>query len=114
MARRVQPKEVRIYEDGTGREPFTDWLNRLHDRRGRQRVLARLRRLEQGNFGDCKRLSDGVYELRMFFGPGYRVYFGQDGNTVVVLLTGGDKRNQAKDIETAKKYWKEYQSHAKT
>ena len=114
MVRTVQPKEVLIYADDAGHEPFTDWLNRLRDRKGRQRILARLRRLEQSNFGDCKHLNHGVCELRVFFGPGYRVYFGEDSNTIVVLLTGGDKRSQTKDTETAKKYWKEYQSHAKT
>ncbi len=114
MARLVQPTEVLIYADDAGNEPFTEWLNRLGDRTGRQRILARLRRLGQGNYGDCQHLGDGVRELRLFFGPGYRVYFGEDGNTIVVLLTGGDKRSQTKDTETAKKYWKEYQSHAKT
>ena len=113
MGRTVQPKEVLIYADEAGHEPFTAWLNRLRDRVGRQRILARLRRLEQGNFGDCKSLGEGMYELRVFFGPGYRVYFGEDGNTIVVLLTGGDKRSQVKDVANAKKYWKEYQSHAK-
>ncbi len=113
MGRTVQPKEVLIYADETGHEPFTAWLNQLRDRGGRQRILARLRRLEQGNFGDCKSLGDGVSELRVFFGPGYRVYFGEDGNTIVVLLTGGDKSSQAKDIVNAKKYWKEYRNHAK-
>lgn len=114
MVRKVQPKEVRIYADEAGYEPFTDWLNRLRDRASRQRILARLRRLEQGNFGDCKSLGNGVYELRIFFGPGYRVYFGEDGSTIILLLTGGDKRTQIKDIEAAKTYWKEYRSHAKT
>lgn len=114
MGRTVHPKEVLVYADEAGHEPFTAWLNQLRDRAGRQRVLARLRRLEQGNFGDCKALGDGVYELRVFFGPGYRVYFGEDDNTIVVLLTGGDKRSQAKDIGNAKTYWKEYRRYAKT
>ena len=113
MGRPVQPKEVLIYADEAGHEPFTAWLNQLRDRAGRQRILARLRRLEQGNFGDCKALGEGVYELRVFFGPGYRVYFGEEGDTIVVLLTGGDKRSQAKDVANAKEYWKEYLSHAK-
>ena len=114
MGRTVHPKEVLAYADEAGREPFTAWLNQLRNRAGRQRILVRLRRLEQGNFGDCKSLGDGVHELRVFFGPGYRVYFGEDGNTIVVLLSGGDKRSQAKDIVNAKKYWKEYQGYAKT
>ena len=68
-------------------------------------------RLEQGNFGDCASVGDGVSELRMFFGPGYRVYFGEHGDVVVILLCGGDKSSQNRDIEQAKTYWKEYLSH---
>ncbi len=72
----------------------------------------RLDRLEQGNFGDCKAVGDGVLELRMDFGPGYRVYFAEDGPDVVLLLLGGDKSTQDKDIETAKTYWREYRKGA--
>jgi putative addiction module killer protein len=78
----------------------------------RKRILDRLFRIESGNYGDYKSLKEGVLELRLKFGPGYRIYFGEDGDTVVVLLNGGDKGRQTKDIETAKAYWKEYLSHA--
>ena len=112
MAHAVTPKKVIIYADENGTEPFAKWLEDLRDGQARRRILTRLRRVEQGNYGDYKSLQDGVYELRLTFGPGYRVYFGEDGDTVVVLLSGGDKSTQGKDIEQAKIYWKRYQSHA--
>jgi putative addiction module killer protein len=84
-------KTVIVYCDAAGKEPFTDWLHSLRDPRSRRRILQRLWRLESGNFGDYKPVGRGVSELRFFFGPGYRVYFGEDGNTLVVLLCGGEK-----------------------
>ena len=105
-------KTVIVYSDKTGREPFTRWLNTLKDPITRRRIFTRLRRLEQGNFGDCKRLQDGVFELRLFLGPGYRIYFGKDGDTLIILLGGGDKSNQDKNIQTALMNWKEYKSDA--
>ncbi len=108
MSRTTTPRRVLIYADRAGSEPFTGWLNGLKDRQSRHRILARLRRLEQGNFGDRKHLKSGVFELRLFFGTGYRVYFGEDKDRVIVLLCGGDKRSQDKDIENALSYWKEY------
>lgn len=112
MAREISEKQVIFYQDDRGYEPFTEWLNNLRDVRGRRRILQRLARLERGNYGDYKALKDGVYELRMTFGPGYRVYFGEDGDTIVVLLCGGDKSSQTRDIEQAKFYWQEYTTHA--
>jgi putative addiction module killer protein len=112
MAQAVTPKDVIFYADEAGKEPFADWLDELKDKQSRKRIETRLLRLEQGNYGDCKPVGDGVSELRMFFGPGYRVYFGEDTGNIIVLLCGGDKDSQTQDIETAKIYWKEYQSHA--
>lgn len=112
MAQATTPKDVIIYADEDGKEPFTDWLDGLRDKQGRKRIETRLLRLEQGNYGDCEPVGEGVSELRLFFGPGYRVYFGEDAGNIVVLLCGGDKDSQTRDIETAKTYWKEYQSHA--
>lgn len=83
-------------------EVFADWLDRLRDRHGRLRILARLRRLADGNPGDYKSVSDGVLELRMMFGPGYRAYFTYENDVVVLLLAGGDKSTQERDIELAK------------
>lgn len=106
------PQVLIIYADEQDHEPFTDWLRGLKDRQGRKRIESRLLRLEQGNFGDCQSVGNGVSELRMFFGPGYRVYFGQDGNTIVVLLCGGDKSTQQRDIQAAKEYWRDYLDNA--
>lgn len=86
---------------------FARWLKSLRDLDGRARILKRLRRLGDGQFGDVKPVGDGVHELRMFFGPGYRVYFLQRGSTVIVLLAGGDKDSQARDIARAKALAKE-------
>lgn len=105
--------EIRRYRTASGREPFTDWLSDLSDRQSRARILARLERLELGNFGDAKLLRDGVSELRIDWGPGYRVYFGRDGRTVIVLLCGGDKRKQAADIRRAVELWEEYVNRKK-
>lgn len=105
------PKQVIVYADPNGKEPFTEWLHGLRDVIGRKRILARVSRLQQGNHGDCEPVGEGVSELRMFFGSGYRVYFGEGGDNIVVLLCGGDKSSQSNDIEQAKAYWKEYLSH---
>ena len=89
-------------------DDFARWLKRLRDRDGRLRILKRLRRLSDGQFGDCQSVGDGVHELRMFFGPGYRVYFIQQGETIIVLLAGGDKDSQPGDIARAKVLAKEF------
>ena len=105
--------EIRRYRSAAGDEPFTRWLADLPDRQARARILARLERIEAGNFGDAKFLRDGVSELRIDWGPGYRVYFGRDGRTVIVLLCGGDKRKQDADIRKAVELWHEYGSRRK-
>lgn len=105
--------EIRRYRTATGDEPFTQWLWELPDRQVRARVLVRLERLEVGNFGDSRFLRHGVSELRIDWGPGYRVYFGRDGKTVIVLLCGGDKRKQDTDIEKAVALWQEYGNRKK-
>ncbi len=100
--------EVRIYVDERGREPFTLWYDSLKDQPTALRIRKRVRQMALGNFGDHKSVGAGVYELRFFFGKGYRVYYAKDGEVVVILLTGGDKSTQKKDIEQAKTYWKDY------
>ncbi len=105
--------EIRRYRTATGNESFSEWLSSLHDRQAKARILARLERLEVGNFGDCKFLRDGVRELRVDWGPGYRVYFGRSGQTVIVLLCGGDKRKQDADIKKAVALWQEYEHRLK-
>jgi putative addiction module killer protein len=113
MARLAKPKRVIVFADEKGDEPFTQWLYGLKDSMGRKRILIRITRLEQGNYGDCEPVGDGVSELRMFFGAGYRVYFGEDADNIVVLLCGGDKGSQKQDIKQAKAYWREYLTHEK-
>lgn len=88
---------------------FADWLARLPDRKGQARVLDRIRSAGAGNFGDSKGLGDGVSEMRIHFGPGYRIYYAQEGQRVYLLLIGGDKSGQSRDIRRAKELWKEIQ-----
>ena len=82
-------------------EVFERWLRRLRDRHGRRRITDRIQRLSSGNYGDVRPVGGGVSELRIHYGPGYRVYFTQRGEFVVVLLAGGDKDSQRRDIRTA-------------
>jgi len=91
-----------------GRDPMKDWLASLADRQARARIMVRLQRMTTGNFGDCKPLVDGVWELRIDYGPGYRVYYTRAGKELVLLLIGGDKRKQQADIDTATAYWKDW------
>ncbi len=113
MARLAKPPRVIVFADKNGKEPFTQWLYGLKDIMGRKRILIRITRLEHGNFGDCESVGEGVSELRMFFGAGYRVYFGEDAENIVVLLCGGDKGSQQQDIKKAKAYWREYLNNEK-
>jgi putative addiction module killer protein len=99
------------YTNVNGDAPFEKWLSQLKDKRVKARLFSRLDRLRLGNFGDCKSVVGGVYELRYHFGSGYRVYFGLDGKELVVLLCGGDKSSQQADIATATEYWKEYKNN---
>ena len=108
MTNEATQKHVIVYEDELGKEPFTEWLYDLQDVIGRKRILARLSRLKQGNFGDCEPVGEGVSELRLFFGAGYRVYFGEHNHQIVVLLCGGDKASQSSDIKQAQIFWQEY------
>jgi putative addiction module killer protein len=100
---------LEIYQDPAGREPFSDWLYELRDVKARARIRNRLARIEELRaFGDCEPVGEGVFELRFFFGPGYRVYFGQIGERVILLLAGGDKASQVRDIARAKQSFNEY------
>lgn len=102
------PKELHIYVTASGQAPFSDWLALLLDTKARAKIRVRLDRVSLGNLGDCHGVGEGVQELRIDYGPGYRVYFGQASSTIVVLLCGGDKSTQAKDIELAQNYWSDY------
>ena len=101
-------RKILQYQALDGSVPFRIWLLSLKDVTTRARIRARLDRLLLGNFGDCKAVGGGVFELRFHFGPGYRVYFGVDQRTLVILLTGGDKSRQSQDINCAVEYWKDY------
>jgi putative addiction module killer protein len=90
--------EVLIYEDEFGYSAFSEWLKNIGDKSIRSKILTRLDRVKAGNFGDYKYLENGVFELRFMFGPGYRIYFGKVEERVIVLLQGGDKSSQKKDI----------------
>ncbi len=108
----VEKKEVEIYLDRNGNAPFSEWLNNLSDIKGKAKVRERIARLRLVNMGDCEVIGEGVSELRIHYGPGYRVYFGQEGKKIVVLLLAGAKRTQKKDIKAAKQYWKDYKERA--
>lgn len=105
-------KRVVQYESSDGSCPFADWFDRL-EARAALKVRTALARIETGNMGDVKPVGDGVAERRIDYGPGYRVYFGQDGDELVVLLVGGSKKRQQKDIEQAKELWAEYKARKK-
>ena len=101
--------EVRRYQTVDGRRPIVEWLDGLRDAAGRGRITARLERLNAGLLGDWKAIGDGLCELRIDTGPGYRVYYATDGNAII-LLYGGDKSTQVRDIERAYGYWKDYKT----
>jgi len=103
------PTSVVQYITTKGKIPYQDWLGGLKDKVAKASVIRRILRIELGDFGDHKRIGDGVSELRIDVGPGYRVYFGAIGRTIVVLLCAGSKRTQPRDIARAKKYWKDHQ-----
>ena len=100
--------EVRHYLTRAGKDVFDEWLTQLADARAQARTATRIDRLAAGNFGDCKPLRHGLYEFRIDWGPGYRVYYAMIGRLCVLLLCGGDKRKQSADIERALDYLRDY------
>lgn len=101
-------RKIEIYEQIDGKKPFESWINNLKDAMSRARIRARIDKVETGNFGDFRSVGDGVSELRFTFGSGFRVYYALKSETVVILLIGGDKSSQEKDIERAKEFWADY------
>jgi len=101
--------QIRQYVDRLGRTPFLEWLDDLNDA-AQARVATVLERLESGNLSSVKSVGAGVQELRINFGPGYRLYFGWNGAQVIILLVGGDKRRQRADIQRAKELWQEFKA----
>jgi putative addiction module killer protein len=100
--------ELIHYLTADGHDLYGEWLADLADRQARARVLVRTGRMAAGNFGDCKLLTEGVSELRIDYGPGYRVYYARAGEQVILLLIGGDKRKQQADIDAAVAYWNDW------
>ena len=107
----VRERRIEYYQAADGKQPFRDWLLSLRDKEGRRLIRVRIDRVSLGNLGNCEPVGNGVMELKINFGPGYRVYFGQVADKLVILLCGGDKSTQKKDIKTAHEYWADYRRH---
>lgn len=105
---KVITRELVMLETPNGKVPFEEWFNGLRNRSFQNAIDARLTRVMDGNFGDHKSVGEGVFELRIPKGPALRVYYGLDGPRIVVLIGGGDKSSQNKDIRRAQEHWKEY------
>jgi putative addiction module killer protein len=104
-----QPLIVEVYVQADGTVPLDEWLDDMRDRHARYQIEARIRRLELGNPGKYRTLTDGIFEMKIDHGPGYRVYFARRGATAVLLLCGGDKSTQDVSIKTAIRYWEDFQ-----
>lgn len=105
-------REIKKLELQNGLVPFDEWFDSLRDKRMQAAVDARLARMRAGNFGDYKAVGGGVFELRMALGPGLRVYYGLHGRQIVVLLGGGDKNSQPRDIRRAQQLWQQFSKYA--
>ncbi len=109
----MNQKTILIYKTPDGKEPFINWLESIKDKQTKNRILARLDRVQLGNPGDHKHIDQGVWELRLSFGSGYRIYYGERDNVILLLLTGGDKSSQETDINKAINYFNEYKERNK-
>lgn len=96
---------INEYVDEKGVAPYSIWLDTIKDKKMRAIIIARVDRMELNNFGDSRPVGEGISELRIHMGPGYRVYYAQEGRNIYILLCGGDKSSQSNDIKLAKKYW---------
>lgn len=106
------PRKVQFYKTFDDKIPAQSWLDSLRDIVALSKILTRLKRLQLGNYGDYKYLRDGIYELRIKHGPGYRVYYANDGIDIIVLLLVGDKSTQKKDIMTSIRYWNDHKKRS--
>ncbi len=106
----TEPYQIEVYEAPDGKAPFDTWFLSLRDKKTKAIIRKRLARVRLGNFGDRKAISEGVSELRIDFGPGFRIYYALHEKTVVLLLTAGDKSSQSKDIKRAIEYWQDFRS----
>lgn len=100
---------MRLFRTKNGKEPFAEWFTSLKDTVTKAQIKNRLNRLNLGHNGDIKSVGDGVYELRIHYGAGYRIYIAERDKSIILLLIGGSKRTQERDIIKAKKYWHEFQ-----
>jgi putative addiction module killer protein len=105
---------LKIYETRSGAEPLTEWLNDLKDQKARIAIRMRLARMQLGNFGYCEPVGEGVSEMKIDLGPGYRVYYGMIGKKIVLLLCGGGKKTQNKDIRQALEFFKDHKQREKS
>lgn len=105
--------EIHRYLLPNGIDPFQRWLDGLRDTKAKARIATRLARFASGAFGDCRPVGGGIWEMRIDHGPGYRLYYAQNGRTAVLLLIGGDKCSQQADIRLAGDYWADYQRRQK-
>jgi putative addiction module killer protein len=108
----VSERELKKLALQNSRVPFDEWFDSLRDKKWQAAVDARLARVRAGNFGDSKSVGDGVFELRISPGPGLRIYYGLHGGQIVILLAGGDKRSQSRDIRQAREWWQQFKKHA--
>lgn len=108
------PFELLYYQMADGRIPYREWLGSVTDAVAYASIQSRTDRLKRGLFGDCEPVGEGVWELRIDTGPGYRVYYAQAGKQLVLLLCGGDKRRQKRDIKKAKDYWSDYEKRTRS
>ncbi len=104
-----QPREIRNYQTVDGINPFVEWLDSLRDRKAKVIIEKKLERVALGNLGNYRSVGEGVCELKIDYSSGYRLYFGQVGSTIILLLCGGDKSSQQEDIFKAREYWKDYE-----
>ncbi len=104
----VREREVRQYTTLDGRKPFEEWAESIRDTKTHTKVLGRISRVRRGNLGDHQHLDGGLYELKIDYGAGYRIYFGEVNRRKILLLWGGSKRTQSRDIQRARGYWEEF------
>lgn len=104
----ARERELRLYRTREGRIPYLEWFDRLRDPGAQHRIDARLARLRLGNPGRTRSLGEAIQEMKIDYGPGYRVYYAEHDRTIVILLCGGDKRTQGADIAAAKSYWRAF------
>ncbi len=110
----TQPREIQRYVTPDSKIPFDQWYYSLQDRKTQAKINLRLEQVKLGNLGDYRSVGEGVYEFKINYGPGYRIYFGQIGLKVVLLLCGGDKSTQKQNIRQAQEYWKDYDKRENT